>query len=323
MSGDRQTSVKAGIFVVSALIVFVVFLIVLMGRQWFRDDKAFYTIFDRSVEGLDKGSSVKYLGVPAGTVEDIRFEPGKFPSIRVSMRLKEYIPIKRSTRAVLAMTALTGIGHIELISGKSDEPEMWEGAHILSEPSFYERISRSLPEFLDKLPQLLDRMEMAFASVEVLFGPETRGQLSATLTRLEETASTAKRAIEDNVGVLRRDLSTTAEVLRGTLESVQDEVKKTMSQFRELAASGEIHEGLTNLRDLSKRLAASAEKIDRSLESLLPSIQQDEKLIAAFLLELKQVTFTANELLEKLRQDPSALIFSTPAKERAIPEPVK
>ena len=71
-----------GIFVLTGLVILIATVIWLGKTQFMEESKLYVTYFDGSVEGLEKGSPVKYLGVPVGTVDKIKVAPdGKLVEI--------------------------------------------------------------------------------------------------------------------------------------------------------------------------------------------------------------------------------------------------
>ncbi len=63
--------IKIGLFVISAIILFVFLLIVFSSNNVFSHNVRFYTFFNTSLNGLDLGAPVKFKGVRVGSVESI------------------------------------------------------------------------------------------------------------------------------------------------------------------------------------------------------------------------------------------------------------
>ncbi|MFW5662264.1 MAG: MlaD family protein, partial [Bacteroidota bacterium] len=79
-----------GLFVITGVII-MVSLLIWFGATKFMEEQTFYvTYFDGSVEGLQKGTPVKYLGVPSGSIQGIEIAPdGKL--IEVIMQIDKNI----------------------------------------------------------------------------------------------------------------------------------------------------------------------------------------------------------------------------------------
>ena len=60
-----------GVFVVTALVIFAIFVAVLFNGQWFRNTSRFVLFFDSSINGLNVGAPVKFRGVQIGIVKSV------------------------------------------------------------------------------------------------------------------------------------------------------------------------------------------------------------------------------------------------------------
>jgi phospholipid/cholesterol/gamma-HCH transport system substrate-binding protein len=249
---------------------------------------------------------VKYLGVPAGVVKDIRFEENHFPNVQVTMEIAEHIPITASTRATLAIGTLTGRAHIELTGGEIGESFVADGGRIPSEPSSFEKLTESLPLIAERLPRLMSEMEAASESVRAFFSVEAEHGLAASLDELEAVArdlgQTAGSELERTAGELRQ--------VAARLEARTDEM---LAAVRDTAVSW--NADLENIGSLPERLGATLVQ----LESLLR--RAELALDAQTLASLQRGLEEASLLLQELRRDPGALFFSPAPIERAVPEP--
>ncbi len=72
---DVTNKYKLGLFVVIAVVIFVIFLFLLGSFQYFRTKISCYTVVSSSVQGLSVGAPVKYNGVAIGQVDKIKVSP--------------------------------------------------------------------------------------------------------------------------------------------------------------------------------------------------------------------------------------------------------
>lgn len=309
MSEKRPEHVKAGVFVLTAVGVLIAFMLVLMGKQWFRAEKIYYTVFDQSVQGLDRGSPVKYLGVPAGTVDDIRFKPGEFPKIRVTMRLADHVEVKEGTRAMLAMTALTGIGSIELVGGKAGELDLSDGSEIPAAPSFYQKLFQTIPDVVEKLPEVLAQIQRASENLAQIFNQENQQKFASALSRMDEALASLQKNIESTGDTVRKEMQALSQSAREQLASMTEQARGLIQDFR-----GEV-------KGLAGQAAVALDRIDQSLAHLDVSLRNDERLLGDALYQLRESLREAGALISQLRQDPAGLLFSSPPPERKIPDP--
>ena len=78
---------KLGLFIIIAVIVFFAGLMILGSFEQFKEKAYVTTLVSESVQGLSVGSSVKYMGVPIGSVREISIYPSG-NVIRIDMEIK-------------------------------------------------------------------------------------------------------------------------------------------------------------------------------------------------------------------------------------------
>ncbi|MDI1295860.1 MAG: MlaD family protein, partial [bacterium] len=76
------------------------------------ENKQFDIFFKQSVNGLAKGSSVNYSGVPSGQVEKIELWKRDPSFVKVRITVKEGTPVLQGTTATIAGVGFTGVSEI-------------------------------------------------------------------------------------------------------------------------------------------------------------------------------------------------------------------
>lgn len=108
-----SSSFLVGIFVIVGSILLVSIIIWLGASSFLEKNVQYLTYFDGSVEGLDPGSAVKYLGVPVGTVGQIEVAPdGRL--IQVTILISKQIEISDSLRVKAEMAGIAGGKFLQL-----------------------------------------------------------------------------------------------------------------------------------------------------------------------------------------------------------------
>src|SRR5690625_6400840 len=67
----RFSPLLIGVFLLGALALSVIGIIFLGGEAWWRDREQIVLFFNESVQGLDRGSAVRLMGVRVGQVTEI------------------------------------------------------------------------------------------------------------------------------------------------------------------------------------------------------------------------------------------------------------
>lgn len=90
-------------------------------------DRAFTdyeVIFNEAVTGLSQGSAVQYSGIKVGDVISLGLDPNDPRTVRARIRIVGHTPIKKDTRARLAITGVTGLAVIQLHGGSPESPPL-------------------------------------------------------------------------------------------------------------------------------------------------------------------------------------------------------
>lgn len=137
-----------GIFVALFSVAILGFAFWLMKFGTAQEYKLYNIYIQESIAGLSKDSSVKYMGVDAGTVYKIEVNPTNTQQVKVTVKLQKEIKIKEDMTAILKFYGLTGLAYLEIIGydNKSKELTLKEGEIpvIKSYPSVYIKLDESL-----------------------------------------------------------------------------------------------------------------------------------------------------------------------------------
>ena len=77
---------KIGVFAVSGIVVLLGAVLIFGGNDIFKDEVKLVTVYNESVQGLEKGSQVKFRGVPVGKVTEIAILQND-SKIRIKMQI--------------------------------------------------------------------------------------------------------------------------------------------------------------------------------------------------------------------------------------------
>lgn len=153
-SGKLSGAFFIGLFVILGAIIGIGALLYLGANRFFKEQVYYVTYFDGSVEGLERGSAVKYQGVPCGRVHQIKVAPdGKL--VEVVMAIDPRISVNDSLRIQTALSGLAGGKFLQLYY--PDNPSVMQNHPALSFTPEYKYIKSS--------PSGLEEMETAARQV--------------------------------------------------------------------------------------------------------------------------------------------------------------
>jgi phospholipid/cholesterol/gamma-HCH transport system substrate-binding protein len=280
-----------------ALVIFTVWLARLSGA-----DKQEYDIFFKtSVDGLAKGSTVTFSGVPSGQVKQIVLMPQQPEFVRVRIVVDAETPILQGTTATIAGVGFTGVSQINLdgairgaprISCPGDNPSAAcpEGVPVIpTKPGALGELLNSAPKLLQQISTLTERLgellddrnqnsiRHILANIDRASGaladsaPDIKATLADTRTAIRQAGEAA-----DKIGQLadsaNNSLGPTADNLRRATDSAQRSMAALEGAVTE-ARPGirtfstqtmpEISQLIRNLNDMAEALTSVANKIDR------------------------------------------------------------
>jgi phospholipid/cholesterol/gamma-HCH transport system substrate-binding protein len=323
----RASYFLVGLFVLS-LITGMFGFVMWLTRYELKDESTYYYVYFRgAVTGLSVGSTVRYRGVPVGTVTQIEIDAENVELIEVTLALKKDTPIKTDTIASLALQGITGLSFVQLTGGTRNAPllEPRPGkrrATIPSRPSAIEQVFENAPELVAQIGAVATRAS------EVL-SPENQKQISLIL---------------ENVAVFSGTLARSS----GSIEGIVDDTAATLSDLRRTAAS--LEQLAQQLQVISSELGGDARKFfadtnqlarsaDRTIGDVRKTAQAFEKLandldrivvdarapmrdftanglyeIAQFVSEARTLVASLTRLAYQLERDPARFLFGDQQK---------
>lgn len=321
-----RTQFSVGLFVVLGMAVVVVFILWLGLMQYFQEGRKYVAFFDESVQGLSKDSAVKYRGVDIGRVDDIRVAPdGRL--VQIILDLRQPLRDNEDIFAQIKGVGITGIMFVELEhtpEGQIIEPPelSFEPQHpvIPTMPSDIKQLLTDAYDIMDELKQIdFNRMaedvSQTLAHVNQTLEDaqvrEVSRKIQQTLASAEELIAADKwRPIRQNLESATRNLN---RLIRKTEGSVDEAGHSLAGHDKRLAAA--LEEFRTAVADADRMFDNGSGLIDETDRRLARMHQQ----MSSSLRNMELVTSNLNQLIEKLVNQPSQMLFSDPPP----PKPIK
>ena len=323
----RASYFLVGLFVLS-LIVGMFGFVMWLTRFELKDENTYYYVYFRgAVTGLSVGSTVRYRGVPVGTVTQIEIDKENVELIEVTLAIKKDTPIKTDTIASLALQGITGLSFVQLSGGTQGAPRLEprpgkRRATIPSRPSAIEQVFENAPELVAQIGAVASR------AAEVL-SPENQKQIAVILENVAAFSGALSRSsgpIETIVGDtaatladLRRtaaSLDQLAQVLTKVSDELGDDMRKFLADTNQVARSADV-----TVKDIRKT-AQAYEKLANDLQRIVGDARGPMRDFTAnglydfaqFISEARTLVASLTRLAYQLERDPARFLFGDQQK---------
>ncbi|WP_107708559.1 MlaD family protein [Campylobacter concisus] len=176
---NRNSYTIVGMFFMACLTAFAIFIWWMTSKNNTKVDfKEYYIHTTELPSGLKVDSTVKFIGVPAGSVSDINFVDDKNALINITMKIREDLPIKADSVASIEVQAISGVASINISRGTKDFVSGQKPILQLEE-SLFSKLGNNAENITLKINQTLDK-------VDNFFSPENIAHVESVLKNIDK-----------------------------------------------------------------------------------------------------------------------------------------
>ncbi|MCZ6132417.1 MlaD family protein [Campylobacter ureolyticus] len=257
--------------------------------------------------GLKEGSSVKYIGVPAGYVKDIHFAQGSdYGVIEIAIDVQNDFPIKKNSIATTEIQGISGLTTLNLSKGDGENFSKNEKPILYLDKSF-------LSKFNSEAKAITTGVSDAIKKVNSVLDDENLQNLKQTLSSINSITSNLSNA--ENFAKLNSILKSLDEILAKIDKSDIDE---SLKNFNELVKNAD------NFAKNANKTALNLNKTLNLINSDLKNGNYDIKEILSptlhetslTLIELKKLLREFQNALFRLEDDPYDFFFRDTQKQK-------
>ncbi len=287
-----------GIFVLIAIVIFVIGILTLGGQQKrFIESISVSTFFD-DVEGLKVGNNVWFSGVKIGTVKEIRLYGESQVQVLMNLEQSAQKYIRQNSKARISSESLIGNKIIEIFGGTPAAGPVQDGDVLASEANLntddimktLQENNKNLANITSNFSVISDKLVRGEGTVGTLLNDTTLAEdFKSMVASLENTSQNAVRASRDlsrftsklnTQGSLANELLTDTTVF-GRLESAMAELEKATQSATQMAQNLEQASGKFNNDNSAVGVLLNDPKFARQLQSTMQNLETStEKLDA-------------------------------------------
>ena len=264
---SRPNYVLVGLFLLLSIAMAVGAVLWVYGYRGKQEFVECVIMTEESVKGLKVGSPVRYKGVDVGKVEDIHIDPTNPDVVVIFLKVRKGVPIRSDTTATVLPLGITGLSYVSLSGGKGGKPYMVKingKAYpiVAYKISQIEKLSRSLPEILAHVDELVVRLNRTFSDKNIK-------NITITTERLARLTEELERLIAKGEGTLEQINGTSLKAAAAfeRLSFLADSMRNATERFD--------RKTLPKLEELTLRLNRAV----KLLRKLLEEIESDPSVI--------------------------------------------
>jgi phospholipid/cholesterol/gamma-HCH transport system substrate-binding protein len=296
-----------GLFVLIGIVCGVVVIVWLSASQYLQKGKTYAAYFDESVQGLQIDSSVKYRGVDIGIVDKIRVAPD-YRLIEIIMKI-DYAGNLDNTIAKLKTVGITGIVYVELDHRQTGDlanaPKITftpEYPVIPSNPSDIKQIFSGIDSVIGQMNQIdfkgiSDQLKITIKNINAFVSGD---EMQRIINNLDNMAASLDNAA-DKVNKIISD---------GRLDDILDDTRESIREAKAVIKRLKAEINGLNLAEISDKADKLIDNTSRKVKLIGEELQATSE-------NLRRASENLDEVLDRLKADPSDIIFSEPpAKKR-------
>ncbi|MCA8955033.1 MAG: MCE family protein [Planctomycetes bacterium] len=345
MNENRQ-HFYLGIFVITAIALLITAVTLLGARTLWEDYTFMQSCIDEPVSGLERGSPVKFRGIPVGKVERVTTVRDVYPNSKQTYALVRFkvrtaamhIPaygdtattvaerVRSGLRVTLSSTGITGGQYLEAlyIEDKTKYPELNIDfdpieIYVPSTPSKLLQLTSAVSTVLDKLAKA--DIDGAVNGARDAFHSVRSAADGVDVKRLRDRIETVLTSIDGAVARAGKDVDRIAKGLDGVFGELRSSVRGTLDKVDALVGDPKVHSTMKRLEGLLVQGEAAIAEIRRAATVASSAVDGVDQVVrgrsrelASAVTHLRQVLGNLSTLTGKLSEYPSLLFVGNAPK---------
>ena len=291
-----KEEIKAGIIIVTSLIILSGFIILIGGSQVFEKFDKYY-IKVMNAAGLEVGSQVKLGGVRIGRVLSIKAPNGPGEPVTVEIGIRKGAALYKGTKASITQIGFVGDIYLLLSVDKTTTERIKVGDIIPSQEQVQFDVLMSkvdgLSQTVDGLIKDIDKLfsEKNIKGIETLIGNTNEAIVSGS-SNLDKVASSLKG---------------TTNKLELVLNEIEELVKDNKGEVSQMIKKA--REDLEKAGEMIKSIEATAKSVEKTSKSADRVIEIQSQNLEILLNTMNKTTEELQDLFQEIKNKPWSIIY--------------
>jgi phospholipid/cholesterol/gamma-HCH transport system substrate-binding protein len=288
----RSKEIKAALFVLLGIFLFLIGFNFLNGTSLFKSENTLYAVYDQ-VEGLQSGTKVTVNGLTIGKVSSINFLP-RTDKILVSFTVRNDLQFSKNSVAELYEAGLIGGKSIAIIPLYDQETFLASGDTLRSriKPGLTDVVGSEIAPLQKKLDTVLSDADTLIGALNTILDDQAQSGLNEAFANLSTTVTNLNTISSD----LSNILSSQGKNINTTLENLA-ETSDNLNQITDSLSRANLKGMITKFESTATNLNLVLSSINRG-EGSLGKLIQDDALYNNLEASTKEVELLIKDLKE-------------------------
>ena len=299
---NRNSYTIVGMFFMACLTAFAVFIWWMTSKNNTKVDfKEYYIHTTELPSGLKVDSTVKFIGVPAGTVSNINFVDDKNALINITMKIREDLPIKADSIASIEVQAISGVASINISRGtKNFSPDQKPVLQL--EESLFSKLGNNAENITLKINQTLDK-------VDNFFSPENIAHVESVLKNIDKFTQvlTDEEGLSEVDSIVKNVKNFTDTLNKTDTKELVKNLNRLISNANQVFVSA--NSAITGYNSLQELITKKAKDGEYDLRNTVgPLLREASDFLNGFDKTLREF----RGALQRLEDNPYEFFFTNP-----------
>jgi ABC-type transporter Mla subunit MlaD len=291
-----KEEVKAGLIVVSSLVILSAFVILIGGTRFFEKFDTYYVKVKNAV-GLEEGAQVKLGGVRIGRVISVREPVNAGDSITVKIGVKKDTPLYKGTKALITQIGFVGDIYLLLSVDKTTNERFKVGDTIPSDEQV------QFTELMAKLDEISGSVNGLIKDVNALFSKKNIENVERLIENTDKAIMSGSSSL-DKVAV---SLKATTDKLEHVLVEVESLVKGNKGEVTQLIKKA--RENMEKASDMIRAFEETAKTVDKTAKSVDRTIDLQSQNVDVLLKTLTRTSEDLHDAMLEIKHKPWSVIY--------------
>jgi len=299
---NRNSYTIVGMFFMACLTAFAIFIWWMTSKNNTKVDfKEYYIHTTELPSGLKVDSTVKFIGVPAGSVSDINFVDDKNALINITMKIREDLPIKADSVASIEVQAISGVASITISRGTKDFTSGQKPILQLEE-SLFSKLGNNAENITLKINQTLDK-------VDNFFSPENIAHVESVLKNIDKFTQvlTDEEGLSEVDSIVKNVKNFTDTLNKTDTKELVKNLNRLISNANQVFVSA--NSAITGYNSLQELITKKAKDGEYDLRNTVsPLLREASDFLNGFDKTLREF----RGALQRLEDNPYEFFFTNP-----------